>query len=114
MQRQHLFEFEDAPWLPAAIRDGAIDLLDEWAARLGVHDALAPVLASVLKATGAAHIVDLCSGAGGPVLRMHARLPASLAACTLTLTGARARQAGRESRLAATRACATNRRRSTP
>lgn len=74
MQRLHLIEFEDLPWVPAAIRDGATAQLDLMFARVGFYRALAPKLAALLDATGRDTVVDLCSGAGGGALAMRAAL----------------------------------------
>ena len=53
MRRVQLVEFEDAAWLPRAIRDGATDLLDLGFDRLGFYDGVAGELATVPDATGA-------------------------------------------------------------
>lgn len=70
MRRVQLFEFEDQPWLPAWVRDALTDHL----ARLfrsptvaPLHEAMADHLAAVLQRAEASHVVDLCSGAGGPM-----------------------------------------------
>lgn len=70
MRRLPLFEFEDQPWLPAWVRDA----LTEHLAQLfrspvvtPLHVAMADRLGAVLERSGATHVVDLCSGAGGPL-----------------------------------------------
>ncbi len=76
MKRLHLFEFEDLPWVPAAIRDGGTDLLDLGFARVGFYTPLAGELIKVLDATGLRSIVDLGSGGGGGAMSMHPLLRA--------------------------------------
>jgi pimeloyl-ACP methyl ester carboxylesterase len=77
MRRVQLVEFEDAAWLPRAIRDGATDLLDLGFDRLGFYDGVAAELVTVLDATGAHRLVDLCSGGGGGTLALVTRLRAA-------------------------------------
>lgn len=71
MGRVHLFELEDQPWFPPALRRYMTDYLD-FAGRMS--DAplarFAERLAPALRRTGATRIVDLCSGSGGPVPRL--------------------------------------------
>lgn len=76
MQRLHLFEFEDLPWVPKAIRDGGTDLLDFGFARVGFYQPLVDELIGLIEATGERTIVDVCSGGGGGALAMHALLRA--------------------------------------
>jgi hypothetical protein len=74
MRRLHLIELEDQPWLPATIRNYMTDLLNYMVTMLGLYDAVVPVLYQGLAATGAREILDICSGGGGPLRRIHARL----------------------------------------
>jgi hypothetical protein len=66
--RLHLFELEDLPWFPAAIRDLATDYLVFLETTVGLDRAILPVLSELLRASGERRILDLCSGAGGPAL----------------------------------------------
>jgi hypothetical protein len=66
LARRQLFELEDQPRCPRALRDGATDYLELVARWGGVHEAVAPILARALRATGMCRIVDLCAGGGGP------------------------------------------------
>ncbi len=68
MRRFHLFELEDQPWFPAAIRDLATDYLQFIQTRLRLDRAIAPLVRRVLEQSGATRIVDLCSGGSGPLL----------------------------------------------
>ncbi|MCX4240796.1 hypothetical protein [Paraliomyxa miuraensis] len=74
MQRVHLVELEDLPWLPKPIRDGGTDVLDFMFARMGFYRALVPELAALMEATGTRRLVDLCSGGGGGAIAMRALL----------------------------------------
>lgn len=69
MGRLHLFEFEDQPWFPALVRGYMTDYL-AFAARMATRAPFAGFaarLAAALEATGDRQLVDLCSGAGGPL-----------------------------------------------
>lgn len=74
MRRVHLFELEDLDWVPRPVRDGGTALLDLAFDRLGFYDRVAPRLDALLAATGAARLVDLCSGGGGGTLQVRRRL----------------------------------------
>jgi hypothetical protein len=67
MKRLHLFEFNDQPWLPAVLRDGARGYLATLCRKLKVHETMAPHLERLLTESGSGKIVDLCAGAGGPL-----------------------------------------------
>jgi hypothetical protein len=74
MRRVHLFEFHDLEWFPAIFRDA----LTEWLRLLWEHadacKALAPILGTVLHESHATQVVDLCSGAGGPLIGIQREL----------------------------------------
>ena len=71
MRRLHLFEFEDLPWFPAALRDPLTDLLGK-AIEVGrIYEPVVPVLAQALQATGERTLLDLCSGGGGPIVSLR-------------------------------------------
>lgn len=66
MQRMHLIELHEQPWMPPSLREGLTDLLEIFARGFDTYrHALAP-LAEALDETGAEQVVDLCSGSGGP------------------------------------------------
>lgn len=70
MPRVHLFEWEDQPWLPTALRDFITDHLkfafsNPRAAPM--RRTVADILLPALKRSGADTIVDVCSGGGGPL-----------------------------------------------
>lgn len=77
MRRLHLFEWEDQPWLPAVWRDFITDHLrytSNEPMRRPVNAAVAERLRSVVARTGVRRIVDLCAGAGGPLIDISAML----------------------------------------
>jgi hypothetical protein len=59
-------ELEDLSWWPRLFRDAATDYLVTALHRARTYTGLVPRLATAVKRCGAAQIVDLCSGAGGP------------------------------------------------
>ena len=67
MARVHLWEWEDLPWVPDFIRRFITDHLRFLAQVMGLFQPLMPQLVAALRKSGANRIVDLCSGAGGPV-----------------------------------------------
>jgi hypothetical protein len=64
----HLFEFHELPWFPVVWRDLVTDFLSFFFKTFKPYLCVAPVLAEALEISGAKRIVDLCSGAGQPVL----------------------------------------------
>lgn len=74
MQRIHLVELEDLPWVPHLVRDGGRDVLDLLFGRLGFYRRLVGKLQGLVAATGERLLVDLCSGGGGGALAMWALL----------------------------------------
>ena len=83
----HLFEFHELWWFPSVWRDLVTDFLSFFFKAFRPYLCVAPVLAEALESSGSKCIVDLCSGAGQPVLSV---LPAldrrgcSLESITLT------------------------------
>lgn len=65
-RRLHGIELLDIPRCPRVIRDGATDYL-QFIIRAGnAYGPIVPVAASALKLHETRHIVDMCSGGGGP------------------------------------------------
>lgn len=86
MPRVHLLELEDQPWFPAILRDGGTAFL-AFAERMSGHGrGMAEPLVRALEATGATHLVDLCSGGGGPAAVMVDELARRGHEVTVTLT----------------------------
>lgn len=70
MARLHLFELHDLSVFPTVWRDLLTDYLSFYAATFKPYAAVAPILADALQNAGTGRIVDLCSGAGQPVLSL--------------------------------------------
>jgi hypothetical protein len=81
-------EIHDQSWCPAVVRDAATDYLRLAVEVSGQTKTLVPVLLDVMEASGERHIVDLCSGGGGPLPSMVAMLRAEGLPVTATLTDA--------------------------
>jgi hypothetical protein len=86
MARLHLFELEDQPWFPAAIRDLATDYLHFMQSATSMHRTMLPFLEEALQAGGTTRIVDLCSGGAGPIPAILTGLAARGMRVTATLT----------------------------
>ena len=86
LPRLHLFELEDQPWFPAAIRDLATDYLHFVETTFHLHEPIIPPLVAALEATHSDHIVDLCSGGAGPVPALCVALAARGISIRFTLT----------------------------
>jgi hypothetical protein len=72
MQRKPWFEFHDHRLYPAFLRDLMTDALQSiWNAQK-IYSPIAPRLANSISESGARRVIDLCSGAGGPWLRLLA------------------------------------------
>src|SRR5256714_11852513 len=84
--RLHLFELEDQAWFPGFVRDLATDYLCFIQSTFGLHRPIVPVLAEALRTTGYRQIIDLCSGGGGPVLKIQNALAAAGLNTRITLT----------------------------
>lgn len=74
MERRHLFEVMDQPWCPDVVRRLSTDFMGTFLPRLRVHAPALPALIRALRATRATRLVDLCSGAGGPLLAYRQEL----------------------------------------
>jgi hypothetical protein len=66
LPRAHLFEFNDSPWMPHAVRDTLIEALSRTLDWGGIARALVPAFRRFVEATAATEVLDLCAGAGGP------------------------------------------------
>lgn len=69
--RIHAPEIEDEPWCPRVVRDGLTGFLQVTAEVLRVYDAATPTIAGLLQRHRARRVVDLCSGGGGPIVRLR-------------------------------------------
>ncbi len=66
MRRFHFIELEDLPGWPKVFRDGMTDYLETVVRLTNPYAVVVPKLAAALEACQATHVLDLCSGAGGP------------------------------------------------
>lgn len=66
MRRIQLFELEDQPWMPRAIRDGVTDYLRVATRFSDPYGPVAPALSAALKLSKQCQVIDLCAGGGGP------------------------------------------------
>ncbi|MGD8861446.1 MAG: hypothetical protein PVI30_15665 [Myxococcales bacterium] len=80
MRRLHLFEFEDLPLLPRALRDATTLYLETVERVFGVHRLFAPKLAEALSSTGERRLLDMGSGGGGPIRHVVAEVERTLGA----------------------------------
>lgn len=81
MPRMHLFEWEDQPWLPRSLRDFITHHLQHTfsiPATAPLREAVADIVIPALQRTGQTHIVDVCSGGGGPLIAVLPALSARL------------------------------------
>jgi hypothetical protein len=76
MRRIHAPEIEDEPWCPPVIRDGLTGFLQVAAETVRLYDAVAPLVSALVVRHRAPRLIDLCSGGGGPVVRLVERLHA--------------------------------------
>jgi len=64
--RRHLFEFNDSPWAPVALRETVIEALSRTLAWGRILEGLVPPFREFLRRAAVDEVLDLCSGAGGP------------------------------------------------
>jgi len=76
MLRLHLFEWEDQDWFPDVFRRFITDHLLFHGKRL--YRPVTPKLVDLLKRSGHENIVDLCSGAGGPIPKLLPELSTAM------------------------------------
>lgn len=67
MKRFHLFELEDQPWFPDAIRNGGTDFLGFVIRKFQLYKSIVPLLKEAMHKTGYVEVLDLCSGNGEAV-----------------------------------------------
>jgi hypothetical protein len=86
LPRLRLFEFHESAWFPGSLRNAITEVLRVMCFHLGVHEVILPVLVEVLERTGTRRIIDLCSGAGGPVVPIQQELARSGRRISVLLT----------------------------
>lgn len=70
MRRFHLVEIEDLVWVPRSIRDAVTENIRFALDFTNKYSPIVPHLRRALKCAKTRQIVDLCSGGGGPWLRL--------------------------------------------
>lgn len=77
LPRLQLFEFNDAPWAPQALRDTIVEALSR-AQRWGRHlEELVTPFRRFIQAAGVDEVLDLAAGAGGPAALLSDELARS-------------------------------------
>lgn len=84
LKRLHLIEFEDFRWLPSVLRDGATAHLHMLAKTGRMSTTFLQPVERIISNTGETHILDLCSGAGGPLPQLIRQLDNKNVHATLT------------------------------
>lgn len=77
MRRRQLIEFHEEPWYPEILRELQREILHLANDYTGFAEALSRPFAKVLRESGAQSVLDLCSGAGGPVVLLARSLEQS-------------------------------------
>ena len=75
MPRFQFFEIEDQHWLPSSIRNAMTDFLQFAVERGDLYKSFARRLSNALRASHEVQMVDLCSGAGGPMRSLLKHVP---------------------------------------
>jgi hypothetical protein len=86
LPRLQLFELEDQSWFPTVIRDLSTDYIHFIESIFRLHRPVVPLLAAALRATQLEHVIDLCSGGGGPIPALERALAAEGLHLRFTLT----------------------------
>jgi hypothetical protein len=76
-RRLDLFEFNDLVWFPPSLRNAITEVLRVMCLQLRVHEVILPLLNGVLDRSHAERIIDLCAGAGGPLVPIQQALARS-------------------------------------
>lgn len=86
MRRFQLFEFHEQSWFPASLRDASTAYLRLLTEVTKAHLSITPLISRTIRSTQSDHIVDLCSGAGGPIGSISDELAAEGLSVGVTLT----------------------------
>src|SRR4051794_32661589 len=70
MRRLELFEIHDHRLCPAILRNLFTDALQAIWMMFDSYRPIVPLLRQALEESGTNHVIDLCSGAGGPWLQL--------------------------------------------
>ena len=86
MKRLQLFEFEDAAWFPPSIRASMTRMITVLHGWFQSPKHISTLLSDVIREAGRHHIVDFCSGDGGPMIEALAKLQESTEYTNVSLT----------------------------
>lgn len=86
MKRIHLFEFEDLNWFPDVLRVCMTRYINTIHKFLNSSSHIANILSGVMLSYEPRHIIDLCSGAGGPMPKVVELLRTKYGLADLRLT----------------------------
>jgi hypothetical protein len=70
MRRRQWLEIHDQPWFPGSLRDLVTDTLQSLWNFFGFYEPIVPRLRNALQEARTHQILDLCSGGGGPWVRL--------------------------------------------
>ncbi|RYY70985.1 MAG: class I SAM-dependent methyltransferase [Chitinophagaceae bacterium] len=76
--RKFLFEFEDLPWFPTILRESMTDYLRYMFTLTNFYEPITSDIIEAMKEAGSTHILDLCSGGGGPMQIIQRNLESKL------------------------------------
>ena len=71
MKRFHLREISDQHWCPRPLRDGATIFLQYFENVSNIFSTTSSLIRHAMERCGARRVIDLCSGSGGPWLRLY-------------------------------------------
>lgn len=74
LRRLHLFEWHELPWCPDVLRRISTDWLRTVVHASRLYRPVVPHIARAMRASGQTDVVDLCSGASGPLLYLQRQL----------------------------------------
>jgi len=74
-KRIQFFEIQDLAWLPSPIRNGVTDYLQFLLNFFNIYSPAASVLEKLIDKDETLKIIDLCSGSGGPIVKLARRFP---------------------------------------
>lgn len=72
--RLHLFEFADYSWFPETFRNVMTAYLHYVETKFRLHDPIPALLKQLAEDSGTTNVIDLCSGAAGPIPSIDADL----------------------------------------
>jgi hypothetical protein len=86
MRRIQFIELHEQPWFPSTLRNEITDALQCGSEILNAYVPISRLLERALEAAGTRSIVDVCSGSGGPWLKLFQQLGERGIGCRIWLT----------------------------